>query len=79
MVALWLNLLMLRRLLKNDLLTIWLRTTRLTTETCVRTGFAMHPIVNEIHNLPPQAQQEVINLVAALVKQQRYNPNHRLK
>jgi hypothetical protein len=39
----------------------------------------MHPIVNEIHNLPPQAQQEVINLVAALVKQQRYNPNHRLK
>lgn len=39
----------------------------------------MHLIVNEIHNLPPQAQQEVINLVAALVKQQRYNPNHRLK
>lgn len=39
----------------------------------------MHPIVNEIQNLPPQAQQEVINLIAALVKKQRYNPNHRLK
>ncbi len=34
----------------------------------------MHPIVNEIQNLPPQAQQEVINLVAALVKQQQHNP-----
>jgi len=39
----------------------------------------MHPIVNEIQNLPPQAQQEVINFVAALVKKQRHNPNHRLK
>jgi len=39
----------------------------------------MHPIVNEIENLPPQAQQEVINLIAALVKKQRHNPNHRLK
>jgi len=39
----------------------------------------MHPIVNEIQNLPPQAQQEVINFVVALVKKQRHNPNHRLK
>jgi hypothetical protein len=39
----------------------------------------MHPIVNEIQNLPPQAQQEVINFVAALVKKQRHSPNHRLK
>lgn len=39
----------------------------------------MHPIVNGIQNLPPQAQQEVINLVAALVKQQQHNPSHRLK
>ncbi len=30
----------------------------------------MHPIVNEIQNLPPQAQQEVINFVVALVKKQ---------
>ena len=39
----------------------------------------MHPIISEIEKLPPQAQQEVINLVAALVKKQRRNPNHRLK
>ncbi len=39
----------------------------------------MHPIIGEVEKLSPQAQQEVIELVAALLKQQRYNPNHRLK
>ncbi len=29
----------------------------------------MHPILQEIQNLPPQAQQQVVNLVTALLKQ----------
>jgi hypothetical protein len=39
----------------------------------------MQSVVNEIQNLSPQAQQELINLVAAFVKHQQHNPNHRLK
>jgi hypothetical protein len=39
----------------------------------------MHPILNEIQNLPPQAQQQVVELVSTLLKEHHHNPAHRLK
>lgn len=39
----------------------------------------MHPILNEIQNLPPQAQQQVVDLVSTLLKEHHHNPAHRLK
>ena len=38
----------------------------------------MHPIFNEIQNLPPQAQQQVVQLVATLLKENRRNSVHYL-
>lgn len=39
----------------------------------------MHSVVNEIQNPPPQAQQELINFVAALTKKQQHDLTHRVK
>jgi hypothetical protein len=38
----------------------------------------MHPIFNEIQNLPPQAQQQVVQLVATLLKENQRNSAHYL-
>jgi mRNA-degrading endonuclease YafQ of YafQ-DinJ toxin-antitoxin module len=39
----------------------------------------MHPILKEVEKLPPQAQQQIFDLVAALLQEHQRNPDHRLK
>ncbi|MEM6435883.1 MAG: DUF2281 domain-containing protein [Cyanobacteria bacterium P01_D01_bin.115] len=38
----------------------------------------MHPILRQVQNLPPQAQQQVVSLVMTLLKQRSSQPSRYL-